>query len=406
MFQYDLYQAQQDFLAPFQTVAAGTSRLLRQFDRTVPEVFQLRQWAAMLDIFGGARTTHVRPPFGFTEVTVGNQTVAVREEATHRTPFATLLHFRKELDQPQPPVLLVAPMSGHFATLLRGTAATMLQHYDVYITDWHNARDVPLAAGQFGFDDFVEHIQTFLEAIGPGAHAVAVCQPAVPVLAAAALMAEEDHPCRPRSLTLMAGPIDTRVNPTAVNHFATEHSIEWFEQHLIDQVPWRFAGAGRRVYPGVLQLCAFMSMNPDRHQKAYEDQFRHLVSGDEVPALAHRRFYDEYMAVMDLPAEFYLQTVRSVFQDHDLAEGKLRVNGRLVRPEAIRDTSILTVEAERDDICSIGQTAAALELCRNVPDSRKRNHVQAGVGHYGVFNGRRWNNEIYPMVREMISAAG
>ncbi|SUE44514.1 polyhydroxyalkanoate depolymerase [Roseomonas gilardii] len=402
---YDAYQAQQDILAPFQGFARGSSRLLRQFDEAVPGVFPLRHWAAMFDILGGARTTHERPPFGFTSVQVDGESVAVTEETVHAMPFGTLLRFRKDTKRKQTPVLLVAPMSGHFATLLRGTVATMLPDYDVHITDWHNAREVPVSAGSFGFDGFVAHITAFLRAMGPGAHVVAVCQPAVPVLATAALMAEERDPTRPRSLTLMAGPIDTRVNPTSVNELATSRPISWFEQHLISTVPWRFAGAGRRVYPGVLQLTAFLNMNMDRHVKAYADQFRHLVSGEEEAATAHRRFYDEYLAVMDLPAEFYLETVKIVFQDHSLPLGKLTVGGRLVRPELIQDMSVLTVEAERDDICSVGQTAAALDLCSGLPAERKRNHVQKGVGHYGVFNGRRWSTEIYPMVRETIESA-
>ncbi|MFT8245426.1 polyhydroxyalkanoate depolymerase [Roseomonas sp. BN140053] len=399
---YNAYQAQQDFFSPFQTFARGSSRVLKQFEGAVPEFFQLRRFVAALEVMGGYRTTHERPAFGITTSRFGNGTVEVREEVTASTPFGSLLRFRKDTDQQQPPVLLVAPMSGHFATLLRGTVATMLPDHDVYITDWHNARDVPVAAGRFGFDDFVDHVIGFLEVMPAGAHVVAVCQPAVPVLAAAALMAEDKNPSAPRSLTLMAGPIDTRVNPTRVNRLASSRPISWFEQNLISDVPWRYAGGGRRVYPGAVQISAFMNMNMERHVQAYADQFRNLVSGDTERTDAHRRFYDEYLAVMDLPAEFYLETVKTVFQDHDLPRGTLTVRGRPVRPEAIETMALLTVEAERDDICSVGQTMAALELCPNVPARLKRNHLQTGVGHYGVFNGRRWINEIYPLVRETI----
>ena len=402
---YQAYQAQQDLLGPFQDIARHSSGFLRQLHGSVPDFFQLNRLTAALEIFGEARPTHKRPPFGFESVAVGNRIVPVPEEAGATTPFGTLLRFRKDTDLPQPKVLVVAPMSGHFATLLRGTVAVMLPEHDVHITDWHNARDVPASAGRFGFDECIEHVMKFVEIMGENTHVLAVCQPAPIVLAATALMAEDDNPATPRSLTLMAGPIDTRVNPTKVNQLATSRSIEWFEQNLISRVPWRYAGAGRKVYPGVVQVAAFMSMNLERHQKAYADQFRNLVTGDTGKAEAHRRFYDEYLAVMDLPAEFYLETVQTIFQDYSLAEGKLTWRNRMVRPEAIRRTSLLTVEAERDDICSIGQTSAALDLCRNLRPTLKRHHLQTGVGHYGVFNGRRWANEIYPLVREVIQTS-
>ena len=353
-------------------------------------------------MFADAGLTHARPSFGIDVVTVDGQAVAVTEEAADDTPFGTLLHFRKDHAVPQPRVLLVAPMSGHFATLLRGTVQVMLPEHDLYITDWKNARDVPLAEGRFGLDEFVDHIIRFLRVMGPGSHVVAVCQPAVPALAAAAVMAEAEDPVTPRSMTLMAGPIDTRVNPTKVNELAKSRPIEWFERHLISAVPWRFPGAFRHVYPGFMQLSAFMSMNLDRHIGAHFGQFRSLVGGDHVSAEAHRRFYDEYGAVMDLPAEFYLETVRRVFQEHDLPRGVLTWHGQTVRPEAIRRMGLLTVEGERDDICAIGQTMAALDLCRRIPVNLKQEHLQTGVGHYGVFSGRRWAAEVYPRVREMI----
>ena len=361
-----------------------------------------RAVAALCELIARAGLSHRRPAFGIDQVEVAGRPVAVREVAVHRTPFCTLLRFEKELAAAQPRVLLVAPMSGHFATLLRGTVRTMLAEHDVYITDWHNARDVGLRHGHFDFDDFIEHLVTFLEVLGPGAHLVAVCQPCVAALAAVAIMAEDGHPAQPRSMTLMAGPIDTRVNPTEVNRLATSQPIGWFEGALIDTVPWRYNGAWRRVYPGFTQLAAFMSMNLDRHVKAQLDLFCHIANGDAQRAAAIRKFYDEYLAVMDLPAEFYLETVQRVFQEHHLPEGRLTWRGQTVRPSAIRRTGLLTVEGERDDICAIGQTMAALDLCSGIRVNLKQNHLQTGVGHYGVFAGRRWAREVYPRVREMI----
>ncbi len=281
----------------------------------------------------------------------------------------------------------------------------MLAEHDVYITDWHNARDVGLRHGHFDFDDFIEHLITFLEVLGPGAHLVAVCQPCVAALAAVAIMAEDGHPAQPRSMTLMAGPIDTRINPTEVNRLATSRPIGWFEGALIDTVPWRYNGAWRRVYPGFTQLAAFMSMNLDRHVKAQLDLFCHIANGDAERAAAIRKFYDEYLAVMDLPAEFYLQTVERVFQQHALPLGRLHWRGRRVDPQAIRRTALFTVEGERDDICAVGQTLAAQDLCTGLRPYMKRHHVQTGVGHYGVFNGQRWNSFIYPMLRNVVYAS-
>jgi len=317
-------------------------------------------------------------------------------------PFCTLLHFAKEVLENQPRVLLVAPLSGHFATLLRGTVRTMLADHDVYLTDWHNARDVALAEGDFGFDDFIDYIIGFLEELGPGTHVVAVCQPAVAVLAAVAIMAASGNPAQPASMTLMAGPVDTRINPTEVNRLATGHQIEWFETNLISRVPPGHPGAFRRVYPGFLQISAFMLMNFDRHVRAHAEQFTSLVAEDGAKAALHRAFYDEYFAVMDLPAAFYLETVSKIFQQQELACGTLVSRGRPVDPGAIRRTALMTVEGENDDICAVGQTLAAQELCTGLHSSKKRHHLQTGVGHYGVFSGRRWAGEIYPRVRELI----
>jgi poly(3-hydroxybutyrate) depolymerase len=399
---YQLYQAQADMLLPWRRFAMMGARVAGLWDLGACTPPLMRHLSASLTLFADAGLTHLRPAFGIESVPMGNGHVGIIEEAADDTPFGTLLHFRKESPVVQPRVLLVAPMSGHFATLLRSTVQVMLPEHDVYITDWKNARDIPLSEGGFGFDEFVDHIMRFVRVMGPSSHIVAVCQPTVAAVAAAAVMAAAGDPAMPRSMTLMAGPIDTRVNPTKVNELAKSRPIEWFEQKLISAVPWRFPGAFRHVYPGFLQLSAFMGMNLDRHISAHFGQFRSLVGGDYISAEAHRKFYDEYGAVMDLPAEFYLETVQRVFQEHDLPRGVLTWHGEPIRPTAIRRMGLLTVEGERDDICAIGQTVAALDICARIPVNLKQNHLQTGVGHYGVFSGRRWANEVYPRVREMI----
>ncbi len=397
---YAMYDGHARALAPFRGHATWMTALMRGAggDRSP----SLRRMMAGFDLFAGARTTHKRPSFGLDTTRIGNRDVAVEEEAVLTTPFGTLLRFRKDIAVRQPPLLLVAPMSGHFATLLRQTAETLLPDFDLHVTDWHNGRDVPLSAGIFGFDDFVEHIMDFVRAMGQGVHLLAVCQPSVAVLAAAALMHEDRDPLRPRSVTLMAGPIDTRLNPTRVNRLASSKPMAWFEKNLIATVPFGNRGAGRRVYPGVTQLTAFMSLNIARHIAAHETYWRNLASGEREAAEAHRRFYDEYFAVMDLPAEFYLETVERVFQTHDLPTGTLAYRGRPVQPRAISRMGLMTVEGEKDDICGIGQTMAALDLCSGLPTTMRSHHLQTGVGHYGVFAGRRWQNEIYPRVRGMM----
>jgi poly(3-hydroxybutyrate) depolymerase len=399
---YQIYQSYADGLAPLQSMAATWGDVFGRPWLGLPENGFQRGFAATCQIFAEGRLYHTRPEFGIESVPIGNGTVPVTEEKIRVTPFSTLLHFKKETPQPQPRVLLVAPMSGHFSTLLRHTVRTMLPEHDIYLTDWHNARDVPLSAGDFDFDDFIEHVIQCLEVMGPGSHVVAVCQPVVAVLAAVALMAQSGNPCQPRSMTLMAGPIDTRIKPTKVDDLAMEHPIEWFEANLISRVPAQHAGAYRRVYPGFLQISAFMAMNLERHLRAFARHFEHLVEEDETGIAAHRAFYEEYFAVMDLPASFYLQTVNRIFQKHELARGVLISRGRKVEPAAIRRTALLTVEGENDDICSIGQTLAAQELCKSILPMRRNHHLQTGVGHYGVFSGKRWAAEIYPRVRDMI----
>jgi poly(3-hydroxybutyrate) depolymerase len=398
---YLAYQAHTDFMVPVRTLADFAIKAMTPVQSTGTIAFT-RNLTAAYELISRAGLSHKRPPFGIDSVMVGNEEVAVHEEAARVTPFGTLLHFKKDIDAAQPRVLLVAPLSGHFATLLRATVRTLLADHDVYITDWHNVRDVPRAKGRFGFDEYIQHIVEFLETIGPGAHVVAVCQPCVAVLVAAAVMAQDNNPAQPRSMTLMAGPIDTRVNPTKVNELANSKPMEWFEQNLIARVPMRYPGAFRQVYPGFVQLAAFMTMNIERHVKAHRDLYDHLANGDLEKAKVTKAFYDEYFAVLDLAAEFYLETVRLVFQEHALPLGKLTWNGVPVEPRAIRRTMLLTVEGERDDICAVGQTLAAHDLCSGLRPYLKRHHMQAGVGHYGVFSGNRWTNQIYPILKNVI----
>jgi poly(3-hydroxybutyrate) depolymerase len=397
---YLAYQMQSDVMVPIRTWAgiaanSGGSPLLADHPA-------LRNLTAVYELIARAGLSHTRPPFGIDSILVGDREVAVHEEAAAQTPFGTLLHFKKDTALAQPRVLLVAPLSGHFSTLLRATVRTMLPEHDVFITDWHNARDVPLTAGRFGVDEYVDHLIKFLEVMEPGAHVVAVCQPCVSVLAAAAVMAQTGNPAQPRSITLMAGPIDTRVNPTKVNALAKKRSIEWFERALTASVPLRYPGAFRRVYPGFVQLIAFMSMNVDRHVKAHQDLYDNLANGETEKAAVTKAFYDEYFAVLDLTAEFYLETVQLIFQEHALPLGKLEWRGQRVDPAAIRKTMLFTVEGERDDICSVGQTVAAHDLCSKLRPYLKRHHMQAGVGHYGVFSGKRWENQIYPILKNVV----
>jgi polyhydroxyalkanoate depolymerase len=402
---YQVYQAHSDIVGPVRAMVRVSAATLGRTVNGVTEHDLVRKFVALCEVLGRTELSHHRPPFAIDSVAMGNREVTVTEETVLATPFCNLLHFKKDSDVEQPRVLLVAPMSGHFATLLRATVRTMLPDHDVYITDWCNARNIGLWHGRFDFAAFIEHIMRFLEALGPDAHVVAVCQPCVPVLAAAALLAEAGSKAQPRSMTLMAGPIDTRVNPTKVNELATSRPIDWFERHLIGIVPLRYPGAVRSVYPGFVQLMAFMLMNVERHVKAHVDLFDALVKGDLDKAAATRAFYDEYFAVMDLPAEFYLETVRLVFQQHALPLGRLEVRGQRVNPRAIRRTFLFTVEGEKDDICAFGQTLAAHELCSSLRPYMRRHRLQQGVGHYGVFSGRRWANEIYPILRNVIYAS-
>jgi poly(3-hydroxybutyrate) depolymerase len=362
--------------------------------------------ASGLDVFSHASATYGKPAFGLDFTLVDGKQTPVVEEIEAIRPFGQLIHFtRPEIDVVQPKLLIVAPMSGHYATLLRGTVERMLPGHDVWITDWADARTVPLDEGRFDLDDYIDYVIGFLEHIGPGAHVLAVCQPSVPVYAAVALMSADKNPARPRSLSMMGGPIDTREAPTAVNTTATQRPFSWFENNVIATVPWNHPGHGRKVYPGFVQLTGFMAMNFGNHLVSHWQMFRHLVDGDQEHVDATKAFYDEYRSVCDMTAEFYLQTIDMVFQRHLLPKGKLLHRGRKVDPKAITDVAILAIEGEKDDISGLGQTKAALDLASKLPAPFKKYHRAPNVGHYGIFNGRRWRTEIAPVLEEWIAEA-
>jgi len=406
--QYLGYELTHAMLSPARGMAKAIRGALDLAPPAFGEMWGTKTLSASLDMFEAVTRRYGKPEFGIQETRIFGLTVPVNEEIVVSKPFCDLLHFRRDPEvvgkRYDPKVLLIAPMSGHYATLLRGTVKAMIPEHEVYITDWKDARDVPLTLGRFDFDDFVDYIIEFLQYLGPNTHVIAVCQPSVPALTAAAVMAARNDPCQASSLTLMGGPIDTRRNPTVVNKLAGDKPIEWFERNVIDYVPFPNAGFMRKVYPGFIQLTGFMTMNLDRHRTAHMELFENLIKGDQDSVASHRRFYDEYLSVMDLTAEFYLQTVKTVFQKHDLPDGTLRHRGELVDCGAIRSTALMTIEGERDDICGLGQTEAAQDLCCNIPIDEKYHYVQPGVGHYGVFNGTRWRTEIQPRIREMIRA--
>ena len=374
---YQMYQFQDDLIAPFR-MAAGLGRFT-----DLPGTGMMNGSAfhvdALMEMITRFKLTHTRPDFGIDSVRVGNREVEVTEEIALDLPFGKLLHFKKDIDTAQPPVLIVAPLSGHFATLLAGTVRVMLRDHDVYITDWVNARDVPQSAGRFGVEEYVDYVIRFLEEIGPGGNVLAVCQPCVQTLIAVSVMSSANNPATPRTMTLMAGPIDVRESPTAVNDLANDKPLSWFETAVIGTVPARYAGGGRRVYPGFVQLFAFMLMNMDRHRAQHQKLYRHLARGETRDAQKIKDFYDEYFAVLDLTEEFYVETIDRIFQRPELAEGTFTYRGELVDPGAIRKTALLTVEGGRDDICSLGQTSAAHDLCRSLRPHLKRHHLQANV---------------------------
>ena len=405
---YDAYEVQRSFLAGASKLAGLGAGWLNNPNNPWGYSAMGPVVAAGLQVFADAAAPHGKPEFGIENVRIGGKTVPVREEILLRKPFGQLKRFYRERVESGPRLLIVAPMSGHYATLLRGTVERLLPGADVYITDWRDAKNVPLSDGSFDLDDYIDYLIEFLELIGTKTgerpHLLAVCQPAVPAFAATALMNEDKNRWRPRTLTMMGGPIDTRKAPTAVNTLATQRPFAWFEHNVIATVPMIYPGAGRKVYPGFLQLAGFMAMNLGDHLVSHWEMFKHLVVGDEESAAATQRFYDEYRSVCDMTAEFYLQTVDVVFQRHLLPEGQMEHRGRLVRPDAIRDTALLAIEGERDDISGIGQTKAALDIATRLPAKKKQYFFAADVGHYGIFNGRKWREKIAPVVEKFIAA--
>ncbi len=396
---YSLLEWQRTMMSPLNVAARLGNEIYGSPLNPLAYTRMGRTMAAGFELLERTTRQYDEPEWRIEKTVVEGKTVAVTPTAVERKTFCDLTHFRKETDKVLPKLLIVAPMSGHYATLLRGTVEGMLPFFDVTITDWSNARDIPIAAGSFDLDDYIDYVIEFLHTVGVGTHVMAVCQPSVPVLAAVALMAARNDPYAPRTMTLIGGPIDTRINPTEVNRHAETKPIEWFEQNVICHVPVNYNGFMRRVYPGFIQLTGFMTMNLDRHLGAHVELFNHLVEGDGESAESHREFYNEYLAVMDLPAEFYLQTIETVFKDHTLPNGMMHSRGRPVKPEKITKTALLCVEGERDDISGRGQTEAALGLCKNLPASMKKYHLQKNVGHYGTFNGRRFREEVVPTIR-------
>lgn len=401
---YHLYDLQQTMLSPVRLAAETMQHVFSHPMMPMSYTRMGRAISAGAEMVERATRRYGKPEFALPTTVVDGQIAAVKEEVVFSKPFCDLLHFARETptERDDPKVLVVAPMSGHYATLLRGTVEGLLPDHDVYITDWMNAAHVPLVDGVFDLDSYVDYLMEFLEFLGPETHAIAVCQPSVPVLAAAALMSAEAPHAAPRSMILMGGPIDTRVNPTKVNKLAADKPIEWFERSVVQNVPPGYQGFMRRVYPGFIQLSGFMSMNLDRHVGSALKQYNHLVRGDGDSAQNHREFYDEYLSVMDLDAEFYLQTVRIAFQEHALPRGTWISRNRPVDTKAIRTTALMTVEGELDDISGVGQTFAAHALCSGLPADKHRHWLQPKVGHYGIFNGKRWRTEILPQVRDFI----
>ena len=406
---YQLYETQRAMMAPFAEFASASAKLYSHPLSPFTHTPMAQRVAAGLGLVHRLAKEYEKPPFGITGVTVGGVEVAVQEQVIQTRPFCRLLRFKRFTDNPQalaqmkeqPTVLVVAPLSGHHSTLLRDTVKSLLQDHKVLITDWTDARMVPVEDGPFHLDDYVAYVQDFIRLIGPEANVISVCQPTVPVLAAVSLMASAGEPT-PRTLTMMGGPIDARRSPTAVNNLAINKSHDWFEHNVIYRVPLNYPGAGRRVYPGFLQHTGFVAMNPDRHLTSHYDYFLDLIRGDEGSADSHRQFYDEYNAVLDMPAEYYLDTIKTVFQDFALVNGTWEVRGRLVRPQDIRQSALLTVEGELDDISGAGQTRAAHDLCLGIPEDRRFHYDVPGAGHYGIFSGRRWRDLVYPRVRDFI----
>ncbi|MDO9003809.1 MAG: polyhydroxyalkanoate depolymerase [Aquabacterium sp.] len=413
---YQIYETNRAWISPFSEFASAASKLYSNPLSPFAQVPQAQRVSAGFDLVHRLTKEYEKPEFGINKVTVSDTDVVIQEQVVVAKPFCRLLRFKRFTDnakllgtmRDQPSVLVVAPLSGHHSTLLRDTVKTLLQDHKVYITDWIDARMVPIDEGAFHLDDYVNYVQEFIRAVGPEVHVISVCQPTVPVLAAVSLMASRGEQT-PLTMTMMGGPIDARKSPTAVNNLAMNKSFEWFESNVIYRVPTNYPGATRRVYPGFLQHTGFVAMNPDRHRESHYDYFLDLMRGDDDSAEAHRVFYDEYNAVLDMPAEYYLDTIRIVFQDFSLVNGTWEVRNlkgvpELVKPADIKTTALLTVEGELDDISGAGQTEAAHDLCSGIPASRQKHYTVEGAGHYGIFAGRRWREMVYPEIRNFISA--
>ena len=403
---YSMKEIHHASLAPMRMMANATKHLFSNPMHPVSYTGLGRHMAAAGELIERITQSYPKPVFGITHTQIDEKNVEVWEEVVIEKPFCKLIRFARDTKRKDSKLLLVAPMSGHHATLLRGTVEALIPHHDVYITDWLDAREVPLYKGEFTLHTYIDYLIEFMRHLGPNQHAMAVCQPSVPLMAAVAVMNELKDPATPKTMTLMGGPIDTREAPTKVNVFSKNHSIEWFESHVITRVPMNYPGFMRRVYPGFLQLAGFMSMNFDRHVGEHLKLFNHLVVGDGESASSHRDFYNEYLAVADLPAEFYLQTIETVFHEHALPEGKLMHHNTRVRPDAITKTAILAIEGELDDISGVGQTKAALKIASGLKPEKKKYHLQLGVGHYGIFNGRKWRELVRPVITDWIETHG
>ena len=403
---YTLHEMSHAALAPWQMWASMNASMFSHPFSPLSYSPLSRKIAAGSELFVRITQRYHKPEFGISETRIGGKAVEVSEVVAVDKPFCRLLQFKRDTRRADPKVLLVAPLSGHHATLLRDTVRTFLPDHDVYVTDWTDARMVSLFHGPFHLDDYVDYVREFITFLGPDVHVISVCQPTVPVLAAIALMAEADAPVKPRTMVMMGGPIDARRSPTAVNNLATRKPLSWFKGNVIDRVPAKYPGAMRQVYPGFLQHMGFVAMNPSRHANAHQDFYNHLVKGDGESAEAHRRFYDEYNAVLDMPAEYYLDTIETVFQEFSLPKGRMFVREQLVRPQAISKTALLTIEGELDDISGNGQTEAAHALCTAIPAKKREHYLAPDVGHYGIFSGRRFRESLYPRIRNFIRRHG
>lgn len=407
---YQLHELNRAFLNPMMQWAETSAKLFSDPVSPLAHTPFSQRIAAGYELLYRLSKEYEKPLFNIGEVPVDGKPVGITEEVVEEKPFCRLIHFKKDLSArqstalKQPTVLVVAPLSGHHSTLLRETVRALLQEHDVFITDWTDARMVPVEAGEFHLHDYVYYVQDFIRTLGPDVHVISVCQPTVPVLAAISLMASANDPKLPKSMTMMGGPIDARKSPTAVNDLATEKPFSWFENTVIYSVPANYPGFGRKVYPGFLQHAGFVAMNPRRHAQSHWDFYMHLRNGDDASAEEHRKFYDEYNAVLDMPAEFYLETIKVVFQDFNLARGTWEIEGKLVRPQDIKSVALFTIEGELDDISGSGQTQAAQELCSSIPKARKQHFTVPKAGHYGIFSGRRWREIVCPKIGEFIRA--